>query len=58
MDEPEPAHSQMAANRAAYIILRLLQAGTIGDNDALLSFSYDLIELASEQGMSCTMVWY
>ena len=46
----EPAHSQMAENRSAYIILSLLKDGTISDNEALLSFSYDLIELASEQG--------
>ncbi|KAJ5222584.1 uncharacterized protein N7469_008824 [Penicillium citrinum] len=45
----EPAHSQMAENRAAYIILSLLKDGTISDNEALLSFSYDLVELASEQ---------
>lgn len=44
----------MAANRAAYIILSLLRDGTIPENDALLSFSYDLIELSSEQGMKCT----
>ncbi|KAJ6084424.1 hypothetical protein N7486_011224 [Penicillium sp. IBT 16267x] len=45
----EPAHAQMAENRAAYIILRLLRDGTIGDNEALLGFAYDLVELASEQ---------
>ena len=47
----EPAHSQMGENRAAYIILSLLKDGTIPDNEALLGFAYDLIELASEQGM-------
>jgi hypothetical protein len=46
----EPAHVQMAENRTAYIILKLLKDGAIKDNMALLSFSYDLIELASEQG--------
>lgn len=50
--QPEPAHAQMAENRAAYIILRLLRDGTIGDNEALLGFAYDLVELASEQGMA------
>ncbi|CAI7569164.1 hypothetical protein N7533_001910 [Penicillium manginii] len=45
----EPAHSQMAANRAAYIILSLLKDGKIPENDALLGFAYDLIELSSEQ---------
>lgn len=48
---PEPAHSQIAANRTAYILLKLIKDGEIGDNEALLNFSYDLIELASEQGM-------
>jgi hypothetical protein len=41
----------MAENRAAYIILRLLKDGIIPDNEALLGFAYDLIELSSEQGM-------
>ncbi|KAJ5090441.1 Armadillo-like helical [Penicillium argentinense] len=45
----EPAHSQMAENRAAYIILRLLIDGIIPDNEALLGFAYDLVELSSEQ---------
>ncbi|KAJ6015720.1 hypothetical protein N7540_010311 [Penicillium herquei] len=45
----EPAHAQIAENRTAYIILRLLKDGAVGDNEALLSFSYDLVELASEQ---------
>ncbi|KAJ5175473.1 uncharacterized protein N7482_001350 [Penicillium canariense] len=45
----EPAHVQMAENRTAYIILKLLKEGAIKDNSALLSFSYDLVELASEQ---------
>jgi hypothetical protein len=52
MEESEPAHSQMAANRTAYILLRLLKDGAMKENDALLSFSYDLVELASEQGMT------
>jgi hypothetical protein len=31
--------------------LKLIKDGEIEDNEALLNFSYDLIELASEQGM-------
>jgi hypothetical protein len=49
-EDIEPAHAQMAENRTAYIILKLLKDGAIKDNGALLSFSYDLVELASEQG--------
>ncbi|KAJ5788061.1 hypothetical protein N7457_003051 [Penicillium paradoxum] len=45
----EPAHAQIAANRAAYILLRLIKEGKLEQNQALLNFSYDLIELASEQ---------
>ncbi|KAJ5929669.1 hypothetical protein N7454_006619 [Penicillium verhagenii] len=45
----EPAHAQMAENRSAYIILKLLRDGAIGGNEALISFSYDLVELATEQ---------
>ncbi|KAF7712443.1 Uncharacterized protein PECH_003238 [Penicillium ucsense] len=45
----EPAHAQIAENRAAYIILKLLYDGGLRDNSALLSFSFDLVELASEQ---------
>lgn len=41
----------MAANRAAYILLKLIKDGKIKDNEALLGFSYDLIELSSEQGV-------
>jgi hypothetical protein len=29
----------------------LIKDGEIGDNEALLNFAYDLIELASEQGI-------
>jgi hypothetical protein len=46
----EPAHTQIATNRTAYILLKLIKDGEIEDNEALLNFSYDLIELASEQG--------
>ncbi|CAG8905767.1 unnamed protein product [Penicillium nalgiovense] len=45
----KPAHAQIAANRAAYILLKLIKDGEIEDNEALFNFSYDLIELASEQ---------
>lgn len=50
--DPEPAHAQIATNRTAYILLKLIKDGEIEGNEALLNFSYDLIELASEQGMS------
>lgn len=36
----------------AYILLKLLRDGAIDENSALLGFAYDLIELASEQGMT------
>ncbi|KAJ5895421.1 Armadillo-like helical [Penicillium taxi] len=45
----EPAHSQMAENRTAYIILKLLNDNVIQESSGLFSFSYDLVELASEQ---------
>ncbi|CAG8024779.1 unnamed protein product [Penicillium olsonii] len=45
----EPAHAQIAVNRTAYILLKLIKDGAIEDNEALLNFAYDLIELASEQ---------
>ncbi|KAJ5806978.1 hypothetical protein N7474_010570 [Penicillium riverlandense] len=48
----EPAHAQMAANKTAYILLSLLRGGSaIQENDALLEYAYDLIELATEQGV-------
>lgn len=40
----------MATNNLAYILLKLLKDGAMKENSALLNFSYDLIELASEQG--------
>jgi hypothetical protein len=46
-----PAHAQIATNQTAYILLKLIKDGKIGGNEALLNFAYDLIELASEQGM-------
>jgi hypothetical protein len=42
----------MAANKTAYVLLKLLKDGAMDENEALLSFSYDLVELASEQGMT------
>ncbi|KAJ6052077.1 hypothetical protein N7460_002611 [Penicillium canescens] len=45
----EPAHTQIATNRTAYILLKLIKDGEVEGNEALLNFSYDLIELASEQ---------
>ncbi|KAJ5770807.1 uncharacterized protein N7511_002858 [Penicillium nucicola] len=45
----EPAHAQIATNRTAYILSKLIKDGEIEENEALLNFSYDLIELASEQ---------
>ena len=47
----EPAHAQIAVNRTAYILLKLIKDGAIEDNEALLNFAYDIIELASEQGV-------
>jgi hypothetical protein len=52
----EPAHTQIATNRTAYILLKLIRDGEIEDNEALLNFSYDLIELASEQGTICSRI--
>lgn len=56
-DQPEPAHAQIAEYKTAYILLRLLKDGTLQENSALLSFSYDLVDLASEQGMTCMMLF-
>jgi hypothetical protein len=52
----EPAHAQIATNRTAYILLKLIKDGEIEDNEALLNFSYDLIELASEQRTICSRI--
>lgn len=48
----EPAHVQLASNQTAYIFSYLLRDGSLDDNDSLLNFVCDLIELATEQGMS------
>ncbi|PKX93259.1 putative GTP binding protein [Aspergillus novofumigatus IBT 16806] len=45
----EPAQSQLAANKLVYILLRLIKDGVLEDNEALLDFSYELIELLAEQ---------
>jgi hypothetical protein len=41
----------MAGHKMAYILLSLLKDGAMNENSALFSFAYDLIELASEQGI-------
>lgn len=45
----EPAQSQLAANKLVYILLRLIKDGALEDNEALLDFSYELIEMLAEQ---------
>ncbi|OJJ33138.1 hypothetical protein ASPWEDRAFT_115725 [Aspergillus wentii DTO 134E9] len=45
----EPAQSQLASNRIAYILLKLIKDGAFKGKDALLSFIYELIEQAAEQ---------
>jgi hypothetical protein len=49
-DYTEPAQSQLAANKLVYILLRLIKDGALEDNEALLDFSYELIEMLAEQG--------
>ncbi|RHZ52715.1 putative GTP binding protein [Aspergillus thermomutatus] len=44
----EPAQRQLAANNLVYILLRLIKDGVLEDNEALLDFSYELIELLAE----------
>ncbi|ODM21652.1 hypothetical protein SI65_02496 [Aspergillus cristatus] len=46
----ESAHAQVAENRIAYILSKLIKDGAFSDNEALLDYSYELIELAAEQG--------
>ena len=51
----EPAQLQASTDGITYTLLKLISNGAIGGNDALLSFSCELIEMASkEQGM-CNM---
>ncbi|EAU37711.1 conserved hypothetical protein [Aspergillus terreus NIH2624] len=45
----EPSQSQVAANKIVYIILKLLKDGAFEDNDTLLTFAYELMELVAEQ---------
>ncbi|KAL5356214.1 armadillo-type protein [Aspergillus floccosus] len=45
----ESAQSQVAANKIVYIILKLLKDGAFEDNDTLLTFAYELMELVAEQ---------
>ncbi|KAF4162871.1 hypothetical protein CNMCM6936_001456 [Aspergillus lentulus] len=52
----EPAQSQLAANKLVYILLRLIKDGLLEDNEALLDFSYELIELLAEQGKAYPVI--
>ncbi|KAL2807629.1 armadillo-type protein [Aspergillus granulosus] len=45
----EPAQSQLAANKMVYGLLRLIKDGAFKDNDGLLEYVYELIELVGEQ---------
>ncbi|PTU20209.1 hypothetical protein P175DRAFT_0439815 [Aspergillus ochraceoroseus IBT 24754] len=45
----EPAQSQLAANQIVYILLKLVEDDGFGDNEALLDYVYELIELVGEQ---------
>ncbi|KAL3441919.1 armadillo-type protein [Aspergillus insuetus] len=45
----EPAQSQLAANKIVYILLRLMKDDAFRDNDGLLEYVYELIELVGEQ---------
>ena len=51
----EPAQAQLAANRIVYILLSLITKGVFEDNEALLDFVYELIELTGEQGMGFSL---
>lgn len=51
----EPAHVQVAENKIAYILSKLIKEGAFSDNEALLDYSYELIELAAEQGMELSL---
>lgn len=48
----EPGQTQVAENRIAYVLLKLIKDGVLSENEALLDFAYELIELAAEQGTS------
>ncbi|UDD64783.1 hypothetical protein AFCA_011992 [Aspergillus flavus] len=45
----EPAQSQLAASKIVYILLKLLREDSFKDNESLLNFVYELIELTAEQ---------
>ncbi|KAL3468764.1 armadillo-type protein [Aspergillus californicus] len=45
----EPAQAQLAANKIVYIILKLAKDGGFEDNDSLIDYAYELIELVGEQ---------
>ncbi|KAE8326087.1 armadillo-type protein [Aspergillus sergii] len=45
----EPAQSQLAASKIVYILLKLLREDSFKDNESLLNFAYELIELTAEQ---------
>lgn len=47
----EPGQTQAAENRIAYVLLKLIKDGVLSENEALLDFAYELIELTAEQGM-------
>ena len=47
----EPAQTQAAENRVTYILLKLIKDNALDGNEALLDFSYELIELVAGQGM-------
>ncbi|KAK2760313.1 hypothetical protein FQN54_002381 [Arachnomyces sp. PD_36] len=49
----EPAQSQVAANGAGYILLKLLSEGKI-EGSALLSYTYELVEMATEKNIDDT----
>ncbi|PLB36983.1 putative GTP binding protein [Aspergillus candidus] len=48
----EPAQAQLAANRIVYILLSLITKGVFKENEALLDFVYELIDLTGEQEQS------
>ncbi|KAL2866825.1 putative GTP binding protein [Aspergillus lucknowensis] len=45
----EPAQFQSAANKIVYTLLKLVEGRAFGDDDALLEYVYELIELVGEQ---------
>ena len=49
--DTEPGQTQAAENRIVYVLLKLIKDGVLSENEALLDFAYELLELAAEQGM-------